>query len=83
MEVQIKKMTEVKYDTEKMAELMDKLIKDEAFRQKFQSDPKAVFADYNMDIPDELIPENVELPGPEELEARKTKFATAPTEYFL
>ena len=71
-------MPEVKYDTEKMAELMDKLIKDEAFRQKFQSDPKAVFADYNMDIPDELIPENVELPGPEELEERKTKLIAVP-----
>ncbi len=70
-------MPEVKYDTEKMAELMDKLAKDEAFRQKFQSDPKAVFADYNMKIPDELIPENIELPGPEELEERKTKSVPA------
>jgi hypothetical protein len=76
-------MPEVKFDTEKMAELMDKLIKDEAFRQKFQSDPKAVFADYNMDIPDELIPENVELPGPDELEARKTKTSTSITSVFL
>ena len=78
-------MPEVKYDTEKMAELMDKLAKDEAFRQKFQSDPKAVFADYNMDIPDELIPENVELASPEELEERKTKsaFPMAPMDVFL
>lgn len=76
-------MTEVKYDTEKMAELVDKLIKDEAFRQKFQSDPKAVFADYDMEIPDELIPENVELPGPEELEARKTKSGEVLTSVFL
>jgi len=67
-------MPEVKYDTEKMAELMDKLAKDEEVRQKFQSDPKAVFAEYGMDVPDELIPKHIELSSPEELEARKTKF---------
>ena len=67
-------MAEVEIDTEKMAELMDKLAKDEAFRQKFQSDAKATFAEYGMDVPDELIPEHIELSSPEELEARKTKF---------
>ena len=30
-----------------------------------------------MKIPDELIPENVELSGPEELEERKTKSVPA------
>ena len=34
---------------------MDKLANDEAFRQKFQSDAKATFAEYGMNVPDELI----------------------------
>lgn len=34
---------------------MDKLANDEAFRQKFQSDAKATFAEYCMNVPDELI----------------------------
>ena len=66
-------MPEVKIDTEKLAELMDKLVKDDDFRKKFQADPKAAFAEHGMQVPEELIPKGVELPGAEELEARKTK----------
>ncbi len=66
-------MAEIKIDTEKMEDIMDKLAKDEKFREKFQANPKAVFAEYNIEVPDELIPENIELPSPDELEARKTK----------
>ena len=34
---------------------MDKLANDEAFREKFQSDVKATFVEYGVDVPDELI----------------------------
>ena len=70
-------MPEIRINTERMDELLDRLSKDEKLRKSFQSNPKAVLTDYDIDIPDELIPDKIELPSPEELQRRRSKAAVS------
>jgi putative modified peptide len=61
----------VSFSTENLEKLMNKLSEDEKFRKDFQSNPKTAFAQYDMQIPDEVIPDKIELPSPEEIKAKK------------
>ena len=70
-------MPEIRINTERMDELLDRLSRDEGLRKSFQSNPKAVLSKYDIDIPDEFIPDKIELPSLEELQRRRSKAAVS------
>lgn len=67
-------MTKVEVDVEKMQEFQKKLLEDKAFRERFAADPGAVIKEYGIQVPEESIPEKVDL---EALEERASKAAGA------
>lgn len=50
---------------DKIRELNDRLINDERFRQEFSENPRATVERYGYPIPQELLPDRIELPSPE------------------
>lgn len=67
-------MPKMEIDTDKMVEFHEKLIKDKEFREKFAADPKAVFKEAGIDVPEGAIPEKIDL---ESLEQRASKATAA------
>lgn len=50
-------------------EFVSRLANDDGFRERLQNDPKAVLWDYGVEVPPELIPEEVELPSKESVQS--------------
>jgi putative modified peptide len=50
------------------AEFVERLATDEAFRTRYQNETQDVLAEYGVEMPDDMIPEKVELPDPESLQ---------------
>jgi hypothetical protein len=50
-------------------EFVSRLANDDDFRERLQKDPKSVLWDYGVELAPELIPEEVELPAKEEIQA--------------
>lgn len=68
-------MPKVEIDTDKIVEFHDKLLKDKKFRGKFAADPKAVLKEEGIEVPEELIPEKVDLEALEQRAAKATAVA--------
>ena len=61
----------LKIDTtnDRVLEFLDRLAHDEDFQTALQSNPQETLYDYGVEVPDELVPETVVLPDPEDIEA--------------
>lgn len=47
---------------------MERLAADDDFRAQLEENPRAVLADYGIDVPEELVPSQVQLPAKDEVE---------------
>ena len=53
---------------EQGVELIKRLISDDEFRARFEHDTQELLAEYGIDVPSEMIPDEVKAPPPEALE---------------
>lgn len=63
-------MPEIKLDADKVKEFSEKLMESGDFRKKFAEDPRGTVKEFGMDVPEEMIPEKIDL---EELEKKRAK----------
>ena len=49
-------------------EFVERLATDEAFRTRYRNETRDVLAEYGVEVPDGMIPDEVELPDPESLQ---------------
>lgn len=63
-------MAEIKVDVDKVKEFSEKLNESGDFRKKFAEDPRGTVKEFGIDVPEEMIPEKIDL---EELEKKRAK----------
>lgn len=50
-------------------EFVERLATDEEFRERYRNETRDLLAEYGVDVPDEMIPDDVEPPDPESLQS--------------
>jgi putative modified peptide len=53
----------------KAKELLQRLADDDAFRARFKQEPRSILLDYRIDVSPETLPEEIELPAPDDIRA--------------
>ena len=71
-------MPKVEVDTDKVEEFQEKLKKDKGFREKFAANPKVVFEEEGIEVPEEMIPEKVDLESLEQGASRVSRGGVVP-----
>jgi putative modified peptide len=60
-------IVEIRISPQQAGEFMDRLINDTEFRERLVQNPVEELAGYGINVPPSLLPEQVELPSPEEI----------------